>query len=390
MVRIVADENIPLVADAFAGLGRVEVRPGRALRPEHLRDVEILLVRSVTRVDRALLDGTPVRFVGTATIGTDHVDTEYLRQQGIAFAAAAGCNADSVAEYVVAALLALRARGRVASPARPTVGIIGVGRIGRRVAAKLRALDWPVLLNDPPRQRREGGDQWLSLDELVAASDVLTCHVPLARGGADRTFHLLDSDRLGRLRENVLLINTARGPVIDNAALRLWLETAPGRGAVLDVWEGEPHIDPALARRAWLATPHIAGYSQDGKLEGTRMMHEAVCQFLGTVSAWVPPVPAGVAAEVVLDPSLAGRAFEDLARDLICARYPIERDDAALRAALDLDAGALPGAFDRLRRDYPTRWEWHHTRVRCVDFRSDHPLPRLLAGLGFTVAAPGA
>ena len=388
-MRIVADENIPLVEQAFAGLGTVDVRPGRDLRREHLAGADILLVRSVTRVDRELLEGTPVRFVGTATIGTDHVDTEYLARHQIAFAAAAGCNANSVAEYVVTALLELRDGGRLSPTRRPTVGIIGVGHVGGRVAAKLEALGWPVLLNDPPRQRRGDGGTWHPLDQLLAAADVVSLHVPLTRTGPDATVHLLDPARLQQLRDDAILINTARGSVVDGAALRAWLDGGSRRGAVLDVWEKEPRIDPALARRVWIGTPHIAGYSQDGKLAGTRMMHDAVARFLGLAPAWVPPVPPEVAREATFAAHSLDRPPDRLALELIRDRYDIGRDDAALRAVLAAtDAEPAGRGFDRLRRDYPARWEWHHTRVRCVGIRGDHPLPRLLAGLGFTVVAP--
>jgi erythronate-4-phosphate dehydrogenase len=239
-MKIVADENIPLVKQAFGSFGEVETMPGRKIGPEAVRDAEALLVRSITRVDAALLSGSRVRFVGTATIGVDHVDRDWLKREGIGFASAPGSNAESVAEYVVAALLVLAERMNT-SPAGKSLGVIGVGNVGSRVARNARALGMRVLLNDPPLKRATGDARYLTLEETLQA-DIVSLHVPLTREGLDRTWHLADEDFFRRMRPGSVFINTSRGAV---AVCEGWMK-ALGKtlsAAVLDVWEHEPGID---------------------------------------------------------------------------------------------------------------------------------------------------
>jgi len=332
-MKIVADSNIPFVQEAFCALGDVVLTPGRHMTPAVVRDADLLLVRSVTPVNAALLDGSRVRFVATATIGTDHVDTAYLGLRGIGFASAAGCNANSVAEYVVAALLELsHCRGfRLRDK---TLGVVGVGNVGSKVARYARALGLRVLENDPPRQRREHLPSFVSLEQILAAADIITLHVPLTRTGPDATFHLFEPRR-------GIIINTSRGAVLDNRKL----VTAPLDALVLDVWEGEPHILPALLDKATIATPHIAGYSFDGKVNGTVMIYQAACRHLGVTPSWRPKLTGPA------QPVLAG---DDL-RAVVRQAYDIRADDAALRRDYR--------QFDRLRAEYPVRWEFFHYRT---------------------------
>ncbi|NQT84941.1 4-phosphoerythronate dehydrogenase, partial [bacterium] len=216
-MKIVADENIPYVKEAFGSLGDVIPLPGRKIAPASVVDAEILLVRSITEVNASLLEGSRVRFVGTATIGTDHVDEEYLHSRGIAFASAPGSNANSVAEYVVAALLTTARRKNFPLKGK-TIGVIGVGNCGSRVAKKAEALGMRVLLNDPPLWRQTGNKRFRPLEELFSA-DILTLHVPLTYEGIDATYHLVDEAFLSKLRPECILMNTSRGPVVDNLAL---------------------------------------------------------------------------------------------------------------------------------------------------------------------------
>jgi erythronate-4-phosphate dehydrogenase len=382
-MSVLADENIPYVRDAAADLGPVRTLAGRAMTRAALREAgaTCLFVRSVTRVDRALLAGTDVRFVGTATIGTDHVDREYLAAAGIGFASAPGSNATSVAEYVAAALLTLAERRGRALAGR-TLGIVGVGNVGSRVAAKARALGLRVLRNDPPRARREGGDGFTELPVLLAESDIVTCHVPLERGGPDPTVHLAGEDFFARLRPGAIFLNTSRGAVCDEAALHRALDGGRLGGAVLDVWEEEPALDPRLLERVDLATPHIAGYSFDGKVRGTEMIVNAAREHFGLDGAWragaLLPPPAVPVCE--LDP--AGRSCQSLLHEAVSAVYDITADDAALRAGL-AEPATLPARFDRLRKEYPRRREFPNTTVRLRG-----PAPEAaaaLAGLGFAL-----
>ena len=286
-MQFVVDEEIPLGREAFSHLGSVTLLPGRAMTREALREAHALIVRSVTKVDATLLADTTVQFVGTATTGVEHIDREYLAARDIGFAAALGCNANAVAEYVLTALLVTaHTKGLVLDG--KTMGIIGVGRIGSLVAAKAPALGLRTLLHDPPLARATGDRRYRPLSEILQA-DFVTLHVPLTLDGPDATFHLIGADELAHMATSSILINTARGEVVDNDAL---LEALTGRtvgGAVMDVWEREPSINWDLLNHVTLGTPHVAGYSSDAKINGTVMMYHACCRFWGMKPAWTPP-----------------------------------------------------------------------------------------------------
>ena len=377
-MKIIADENIPCVRQAFASLGEVTLLPGRGMHPEQVRDADLLLVRSVTRVDHALLEGSRVRFVGSATIGFDHVDRGYLQAQGIGFSTAPGSNATSAAEYVVSALMVLAERQGF-DPAGKTVGIIGCGNVGSRVRRKLEALGMQCLVNDPPLQAQGGHDDFVDLERVLQA-DVITVHVPLTRSGPHPTFHLVDAEFLARLRPGAVFINTARGAAVDNAALDGLLGARTDLSIVLDVWEGEPAINAGLLEKVDLGTPHIAGYSLDGKLRGTEMIYRAACEFLGTPLQWsassaLPPGPS-------LDLAGAGEPL-DAARAAVLHCYDVRADDARLRYMLTLPPEERAACFDLLRKEYPVRREFAQTDLRAT--RPDARLEQLLTGLGFTV-----
>ncbi len=264
-MRILADENIPVVDAFFADQGSIRRLPGRAIDRAALAEVDVLLVRSVTEVSRAALAGSPVRFVGTCTIGTDHLDLDYFAEAGIAWSSAPGCNARGVVDYVLGCLLAM-AEVRGADLAERTYGVVGAGQVGGRLVEVLRGLGWKVLVCDPPRQAREPDGEFVSLERLLAEADVISLHTPLNRDGEHPTRHLLDEPRLAALRPGTWLVNASRGAVVDNQALRRLLEGGADLEVALDVWEGEPQADPELAARCLIATPHIAGYSLEGKL----------------------------------------------------------------------------------------------------------------------------
>lgn len=351
-MKILVDENMPLARELFAGFGEVVAQPGRSLAAEDVRDADVLLVRSVTRVDEALLAGSRVRFVGTATIGTDHVDLDWLRAQGIAFASAPGCNAMSVVDYVASALLELAERHGF-SLAGKRAGVVGLGNVGSRLQRRLQAMGLDVLACDPPLA--DAGRTGLVDMDAIAGCDIVSFHTPLVRDGAHPTHHLGDAALLARLKPGAILLNTSRGAVVDNAALLAALERRDDLHVVLDVWEGEPLVDRRLAARVELATPHIAGYSYDGKLRGTWMLYEALCAFLGqsptmTLASLVP-----ASARCVLD---VARLAPRRALDLMRAAWRITDDDDAFRATLDADDDARAAAFDRLRKQYPLRREF--------------------------------
>ncbi len=380
-MRIIADENIPYVREAFGGLGDVVTLSGRSMTVADVAGADVLLVRSVTKVNARLLGSSGVRFVGTATIGFDHVDTSYLAQRKIPFHTAAGSNANSVAEYVLAAMLTIGERLGV-EWAGKTIGVVGVGNIGRLVVRNAAAMGMRVLQNDPPRQRAEGGD-FVDLDTICRESDVITCHVPLTREGPDRTYHLFDRERLDRLRPQTVLLNTSRGAVVDNGGLLDVLRGGSLWATVLDVWEPEPEISVQLFRKVDIGTPHIAGYSFDGKVAGTKMLFDAVCREMGLKAVWdpttvmpAPPVPR-------LDVDASGRSDSAILREVVRRVYDIEADDRRMREIVRLPADARAGKFDQLRRDYPIRREFFNTRVTILGASTS--LIRTLQVWGFRV-----
>lgn len=356
--QIVYDENIPYGLEAFSLLGESVSRPGRSIAREDLKEADLLIVRSITRVDRTLLEGTPVRFVGTATIGTDHIDRAYLNEAGIAFADAAGCNANSVSEYITSALLHLE-KSKGASFEGKTAGVVGVGNVGKRVAAKLRALGMKVLENDPPRAEAEGPEGFADLEDLLEESDLVTLHTPLEKSGAHPTHHLIGENELRRMKGSAFLFNTSRGAVVSGSALLSSLSQGGLAGVVLDVWEKEPTPDPNLLRLVDLATPHIAGYSLDGKLNGTRMMFKAACRFLGSSLAWDDRWNPRVEGPEI-DLRESGRTS---VAEAVHHVYPIWEDDRRMRQNLDLPEAERGPYFDRLRKEYPTRREFHNYRT---------------------------
>ena len=299
-MNLVVDENIALADDAFGSFGKLLLMNGRSITNETLRDTDILIVRSVTNVTKELLNNTAVRFVGTATIGKDHIDTEYLLQEGIEFSDAKGCNSNSVAEYVIAALMRIAVENN-SSFKKKSIGVIGVGNVGGRVAEFGEAMGLEVLKNDPPKERANIGSGYSKLDDVFHA-DIVTLHVPLNLTGTDKTFHLLNKDNLKRLKHGAIVINTSRGPVIDNGAL-LNIINKKQLKLVLDVWEGEPLINTDLLDKVKIGTAHIAGYSLEGKVNGTKLIYDSLKKFSNSNTTWVPLLPSVKENEIELPSS---------------------------------------------------------------------------------------
>ncbi len=342
-MRILADSGISGVAERFAHLGAVERCPGRAIGRASLVGVDILLVRSVTRVDRALLEGSAVRFVGSATSGCDHIDRDWLARSGIGFAHAPGANAFAVVEYVLGAIAAAGARLE-ALLAGGRLGVVGYGRIGRALARCAGQLGIRCLAYDP--WLAPAADSRLVGMERVLGCEVVSLHAELTQREPWPSHHLLDAPKLAAMAGNCLLVNTGRGALIDNRALLDALRARPRWPVALDVWEGEPNIDAELLRRCLLATPHIAGYSHDGKLKATEMLLAAACEFLGRAP---PPAARAPARPALTVPSgLRGAA---LLRFLLRHCHDIQRDDALLRGQL------RRVGFDGLRAGYRLRRE---------------------------------
>lgn len=324
---IVIESHIPYIKGVFEPCAAVRYLAPEEITPAAVRDADALVVRTRTRCDAALLDGSRCRVIATATIGTDHIDMDYCRRRGIVVANAPGCNAPAVAQYVFASIAGLCRSG--------VLGVVGVGHVGGIVAAWGRDLGFEVLLNDPPRQAAGDGVDFHDLDEIAARADVVTFHTPLVRGGSWPTYHLAGKEFFGRLARRPVIVNAARGPVVDTDALLGAMDDGRVSHAVIDCWEGEPVLSARLLERASVATPHIAGYSIEGKRRATVAAASAVARELGL------DVPvAGVG-----EPSVAG----GITWDAVTASYDPMADTRMLREA--------PGSFERLRNGYALRHE---------------------------------
>ncbi len=374
---ILYDENIPCGREAFAQLGDVRACAGRAMTPAQVREADILFVRSVTKVNAALLRNSRVRFVATATSGSDHLDHAYLRRRGIQAVDALGSNAEAVAEYVITGLLELAARHGLTLRGK-RMGVIGAGHVGALVARYAAALGITVLLNDPPRQRTEPDFPGVSLDAALDA-EIVTLHTPLTDAGPDATRHLLDARRIHALAPQIILVHTCRGPVVDTAALLQRLRDKNDLSVIIDVWEGEPDVANDLLQRVCIGTPHIAGYSWPSKVRATEIIYRAACAFLGLPPHWcAPKLPPGVPAPQITVPAAAApeAALLHVARNV----YDIVADAARLRQQLDLPPDQRGPHFDALRKNYPLRLEWPQARLHTPP----PALRPLFTSLGFS------
>ncbi len=377
-MKLLIDKNIPFAEKAFGTIGEVSAMDTGALTRERARDADVLVVRTETKVDRSLLEGSTVKFVGTATIGTDHVDLTYLASRGIAFASAPGCNSNAVKEYVTAALLELASRNGMTLAGR-TIGVVGVGNVGSKIVRVAEALCMRVLQNDPPLARLAEKSKFVTLEEVLA-SDIVTLHVPLTRSGADATYHLMDRERLTRMKAHAIFINTSRGPITATDALKEAVREK-GLRTVLDVWEHEPALDGGLLELSALATPHIAGYSLEGKVNATRMIREAVCRHFWNRTAWDPgeELPASPITEITVAPDALGA--QEILRRVVLECYDITADDTALRRTLTLPEGERPEHFRALRSSYAHRREFSNVTVQLPEHHAG--LENTFLSLGF-------
>ena len=375
-LKIVADDKIPFLRGVMEPYADIAYLPGAAITADDVREADVLFTRTRTRCDEALLTGSRVRLIVTATIGFDHIDTGYCQRAGIRWVNAPGCNAASVRQYIAAALVTI-VRQRGLRLADTTLGIIGVGHVGCGVADAAQALGMRVLLNDPPREEREGSDAFTSLDELLRQSDIVTCHTPLTADGPHPTRHLASRAFFDRMRRGSAFINSSRGSVVDSDALRDAAQRGRLAAFVLDTWEGEPNIDRTLLRDALLATPHIAGYSADGKANGTAVCVRTCSQMFGidALADWFPPtLPAPpMPTDFAIDAT--GRTDEDVFYEAVTHTYPIEADSARLKTS--------PETFERQRGDYWTRREFPCFRLRLSG--ASRRVEEGLRSLGFRV-----
>lgn len=378
-MNIVADENIPLAAELFGALGQVQLYPGRSISAGIVNNADVLLVRSVTPVTESLLKNSQVRFVGSTTIGVDHIDTNYLNQRAIGYCNAPGCNAQSVVEYVVSVLSVLSEQQAFRLQEK-SIGIVGRGQIGSRLAGTMKNLGLQVVAHDPPRRDRGETDLY-DLQEALAC-DIISIHVPLVTDGPYPTNKLLSSEHFEDLTESQILINSSRGNVLDEEALLQKLKK-PGRPTVvLDVFDKEPAINVELAKLCHFATPHIAGYSLEGRTNGSEMVYRKLCQYSGL------PIRKN-AQQFLPEPALQRLEFsadsdvEYALNTCIRACYDVRTDHFSLRHSLSLEPALRALVFDSLRKNYRRRQSFGKTRVRVPD--KCPAMKQSLAAVGFII-----
>ncbi|MFW7523942.1 4-phosphoerythronate dehydrogenase [Vibrio ostreicida] len=369
-MKILIDENMPYAESLFSQLGEVVLKPGRTFTADDLIDVDALMIRSVTKVDAKLLSkANKLSFVGTATAGMDHVEQETLKEKGIFFTAAPGCNKVGVAEYVFSVMTVL-SQQRGFSLFDKTVGIVGAGQVGSYLQHCLEGMGIRVMLNDPLKQAQGDPRAFTPLDELLSQSDIITLHTPMTRSGEHPSFHLINECVLNALRGDQILINAARGAVVDNQALKARLLQNDGFIAALDVFEFEPEVDMELLPLLAFATPHVAGYGLEGKARGTTMIFNSYCQFLGnTLRANASDLlPVAPVPRLVLDREWDEATLHSITQLV----YDVRKDDALFRREI-----SRSGAFDLMRKNYWDRREYSAVTLVGDDSCRLPPLEKL-------------
>jgi erythronate-4-phosphate dehydrogenase len=348
-MKIIIDDKIPYIHGALEPYAEVVYLPGSKTTAEAVRDADALITRTRTICNEGLLADSSVKIIASATIGYDHIDTDYCDRAGIRWTNAPGCNAKSVEQYIASAIMVM-AEKKGWSTAGKTIGIVGVGNVGSKIARIADIFGMRVLLNDPPRARAEGEKGFVTLEKILQESDIITLHVPLNMEGEDATFHLADENLFPRMTRKPIFINSCRGEVVKTSAMKEAIRSGQVSGAVVDCWENEPDIDLELLQLVDLGTPHIAGYSRDGKAKGTEMSVQAVSRFLGLgANNWKPSgVEKPGNEDILIDGT--NKTTQQILSEAVLATYNILEDDARLRASV--------GSFEKQRGDYPVRREF--------------------------------
>lgn len=373
-MKFVADDKIPFLMGALEPCAEICYLEGAGISAADVKNADALIIRTRTRCNKDLLEGSKISFIATATIGFDHIDVAYCKEQDIDWENAPGCNSKSVEQYISSALLRL-AKDNNFTLKHKTIGIVGVGNVGSKIEKITRLWGMKVLLNDPPREREEGSKAFVSLKEILSSSDFITLHVPLNKKGTDKTFHLVDKVFLSSMKKSSYILNTSRGSIINNADLEAALKTGEITGAVLDVWEHEPGIDKELLDIVDIATPHIAGYSADGKALGTTMSVRNLSRYFNLgLDNWVP---GNIFESDGLDLKIdcKGKSKEEIIFEAVNATYNIRDDEARLREA--------PETFERLRAGYPVRREFAAYTLTLEKDQED--CRATLESMGFTI-----
>lgn len=355
-MKIIIDNKIPYIRGVLEPFAEVIYLPGNQTTSGVVKEADALVTRTRTICDRKTLQGSKVKFIATATIGFDHIDTHYCKEAGIEWVNAPGCNAESVNQYVSSALFSWSIRKGQPLKGK-TIGIVGVGQVGSRIAKACEILGMNVLLNDPPRERQEGSAQFVSLQEIQDRADFISFHVPLNRGGVDNTYHMVNEEFLRGLKKKAILINTCRGEVFNTDAVYKARKSEVLSGLIIDCWENEPELDLDLLGLADFGTSHIAGYSRDGKANGTKRSVRAISAFFDLgIDDWEPP-GVELPGNPVIELDGGGQAEDSILAKAILSTYEIEHDDKALRNN--------PRLFEQLRGDYPVRREFDSYTIKA-------------------------
>ena len=373
-MKIIADDKIPFLEGVLEPYAEVVYLPGNKISRKNILDADALLIRTRTKCTESLLKDTGVRFIATATIGFDHIDTQFCEKNKIIWTNAPGCNSASVQQYMAAAMLKLSSEFRF-SLAGKTLGIVGVGNVGSKVEKLAKLLGMNVLLNDPPRARKEGDKNFVSLGEILYNSDIVTLHVPLNVVGEDCTYHLFNEKTFKKMKKGTWFINASRGEVVVTHSIKESLDSGKFGGAILDVWEDEPDIDIDLMAKTFLSTPHIAGYSTDGKAKGTSMSVNALCRHFDLpLKDWYPPnVPEPENPEIHIDGK--GKTDEAVIMEAVLHTYNIDEDNINLRFS--------PSDFEKQRGNYRVRREFPAFNVNLA--HGTNQVKKILEGLGFRI-----
>ncbi|MCL3780493.1 4-phosphoerythronate dehydrogenase PdxB [Prolixibacteraceae bacterium JC049] len=372
-MKIIVDNKIPYIKGALEPFAEVIYLPGSETTPAIVKEVDALITRTRTICNSSLLENSNVRMIATATIGFDHIDTNYCAEKGIEWTNAPGCNSSSVEQYVIAALCQLSVEQNF-SLRDKTIGIVGVGNVGKKVARVATLFGMKVLLNDPPRAREEGDSDFVDLATIQQEADIITLHTPLNRSGEDCTFHLADESFFSALKKQPILLNTCRGEVVKTEALKKAIVQKQVSGAVIDCWEQEPNIDMELLEMVDIATPHIAGYSRDGKANGTAQSVQTISRFFDLgIDNWRPEaIEEPAHSEIALSSNIENQ--EEEIKRLILHTYPILDDDKRLRKSIS--------DFEKQRGDYPVRREYlAYSVTNC----NDENMAEILQQLGFKI-----
>ena len=371
-MKIIADNNIPFLKGVLEPFAEVEYHPGMGITAEKVTDADALIIRTRTKCDAALLMGSKVKLIATATIGFDHIDKAYCYANNITWTNAPGCNSGSVMQYVASALVQLSIKYNF-SFSEKTIGIVGVGNVGSKVARLASLLGMKVLLNDPPRKRKEGETEFVSLKTIQEKADIISFHVPLNLKGKDKTFHLFDEDFLSKMKDDAIILNSSRGEVVSTEILKKGLISKKIKATVIDVWENEPNIDLDLLKLVDIGTPHIAGYSADGKANGTAMSVQALSRhFKWGLDDWFPEdIPSPSKPSFQIDCNKL--STEEALNSAILATYDILNDDELLRKS--------PSTFEDQRGNYPLRREFQAYKPEV--FNDTNDINQVLSSLGF-------